>query len=156
MNNPKQPIFESAEEAYDFAFRNQCKLDLNDEILIATKPNLSYWYAKNILKEKFELGEKIISTSSVYSFLYATEVLKSRFKQGEKTIAEDCLSGSKHLNLCNIYINYFKNEDLTDILKFFSIESLEKFFTHEHELEVTSKYKDTIIKELFKKKVLNQ
>lgn len=52
-----------------------------------------FYYARNILKYRFELGEEIISMDAQYSFWYADEVLYGRFPIGENTISKDsCFS----------------------------------------------------------------
>jgi hypothetical protein len=61
----------------------------NDFFNLEKSPQYSYWYAREVLKSRFELGEKAISNNSEYSYLYAREVLKSRFELGEKAISAD-------------------------------------------------------------------
>ena len=56
---------------------------------IATRPECSYWYASYIIKEKWEEGEKSISTDSECSYLYAYNIIKDRWEDGEKSIATD-------------------------------------------------------------------
>ncbi len=46
------------------------------------------WYASNILKSRFELGEKAISKSGHESYYYAVDTIKERFLLGEKSIKE--------------------------------------------------------------------
>ena len=41
------------------------------EPTIAKSPKDSYFYAKNILKAQFKLGEKAIATDAQYSYVYA-------------------------------------------------------------------------------------
>lgn len=57
------------------------------EQIIATNPEFSYSYANNIIKGRFELGENIISKSPKYSYRYAAHILNSRFPLGESAIA---------------------------------------------------------------------
>ena len=46
----------------------------------------SYSYALDVLKTRFEAGEKIIATSAYYSYCYARDVLNGRFEAGEEKI----------------------------------------------------------------------
>ena len=46
----------------------------------------SHYYARDVLKGRFELGEKAISMSARYSYYYARDILKGRFELGEKAI----------------------------------------------------------------------
>jgi len=48
----------------------------------------SYYYAKDVLKGRFEMGEDAISKDARYSYLYAIDVFKGRFKTGEKAISK--------------------------------------------------------------------
>ena len=47
--------------------------------MIATDALFSYRYAVEVIKERFELGEKAISTDPAYSFAYTRNVLKGTF-----------------------------------------------------------------------------
>lgn len=51
---------------------------------------LYFVYARDILKDRFELGEDIISKNAWYSCNYSISVLKGRFELGESAI---CTSG---------------------------------------------------------------
>ena len=48
--------------------------------MIATDALFSYRYAVEVIKERFELGEKAISTDPAYSFAYTRNVLKGTFE----------------------------------------------------------------------------
>ena len=48
-----------------------------------------YDYVRDVLKGRFELGEKAISKDTYYSYYYAYEILKDRFELGEETISKD-------------------------------------------------------------------
>ncbi len=48
----------------------------------------SYFYARDILKGRFILGEQAISMDAQWVFIYATRVLKERFILGEKVIKD--------------------------------------------------------------------
>ena len=50
-------------------------------------PFWAYWYAREVIGGRFELGEETIAKSSLYSYLYARNVLKGRFELGEAAIA---------------------------------------------------------------------
>jgi hypothetical protein len=61
------------------------------EKIIAKSADYSYLYAKDVLKGPFPLGEASIAKYAYYGCLYATYVLKGRFKKGEAAIATDVL-----------------------------------------------------------------
>ena len=65
------------------------KNKLNEEKEALKSPHYSYYYARNVLKSRFEKGEDIISKSPHYSYLYALKVLKGRFEKGEDAISEN-------------------------------------------------------------------
>lgn len=46
----------------------------------------SYFYALEILRERFYDGEEIISKDGFFSYLYAIDIIKGRFELGEKEI----------------------------------------------------------------------
>ena len=54
---------------------------------IAKSAMYSHLYAHDILKRRFEAGEKAIATNTKYSYLYARDILKGKFEAGEKAIA---------------------------------------------------------------------
>lgn len=56
---------------------------------MATAPKESYLYARQVLRDRFELGEKSIATDAFYSYMYSRYVLHSRFKLGEPVINTD-------------------------------------------------------------------
>ena len=58
------------------------------EKYIAKSAQYSYYYAKNILKGPFPLGEEAIAKDTVYANEYAKEVLKGPFPAGEEAIAK--------------------------------------------------------------------
>jgi len=49
----------------------------------------SFWYAREIIGGRFELGEDAISEDAEYSYLYARNVIKGRFILGEAEIIKD-------------------------------------------------------------------
>jgi len=65
------------------------KNKLNEEKEALKSPHYSYYYARNVLKSRFEKGEDIISKSPHYSYCYARNVLKGRFEKGENAISKD-------------------------------------------------------------------
>lgn len=61
---------------------------------------LSYKYALNVLKGRFEIGEEAISGFLAHSMSYASEVLKGRFVLGENIIstnASDSIWYARHI-----------------------------------------------------------
>jgi lambda repressor-like predicted transcriptional regulator len=59
------------------------------ECIIAKNPEYSYWYAKEIIRGRFVLGEKSISKKSSLSYYYAANVLENKFVLGEKEISKE-------------------------------------------------------------------
>ena len=49
----------------------------------------SYYYAKDVLRGRFPLGEAAISTHEWWAYLYAQDVLRKPFPLGEAAIATD-------------------------------------------------------------------
>ena len=58
------------------------------ETWIARSPQLSYMYAKHVLKGPFPQGELSIAQDAQYSFRYAREILKAPFLLAESCIKE--------------------------------------------------------------------
>jgi len=76
----------SPEEAY-----TRLKNGDKDPVLVravAKSPRYAYYYAKDILKGPFSLGEPIIAKHPGYSYSYALYVLKGPFTLGEPAIAK--------------------------------------------------------------------
>lgn len=59
------------------------------EAAIAKDARYSYYYARNVLRKPFPLGEPAIAKETSYSHLYAYDVLKKPFPLGEPAIAKD-------------------------------------------------------------------
>lgn len=57
------------------------------EGIIAKDASAAFEYARQVVKGKFELGEKEIAYSEYYSLEYAKEVIEGRFELGEDAIA---------------------------------------------------------------------
>jgi hypothetical protein len=58
-----------------------------DEKLLAKDAEISYDYAKTILRDRFKLGEPIIAKNGYIAYKYARDILKDRFKEAEPAIA---------------------------------------------------------------------
>ena len=56
---------------------------------IAKDPEWAYWYADEVLKGPFKLGEPAIAEDSMRAYWYAAEILEGPFPLGEPTIAKD-------------------------------------------------------------------
>jgi hypothetical protein len=54
-----------------------------------TDPQSAYYYAKHIIKGRWEQGEAIIATDPDWAYWYAYYVIKGRWEQGEPIIATD-------------------------------------------------------------------
>ena len=84
-----------------------CEIDLNilrqfksveNFIKSPNAPFWTYWYAENVLKGRFELGESIIARDAQNSLYYAENVLKGRFALGEPAIATDAVYSYDYAN----------------------------------------------------------
>lgn len=71
---------------YHALYNNYPKEDL--EPVIKTHSYFSYLYAKNILKQRFYLGEESIAFDSEYAYLYAKNIIKGPWEEGELSIAK--------------------------------------------------------------------
>jgi hypothetical protein len=68
-----------------------------------SSPREAYYYALQVLKGRFQDGEKAISTDAEYSYRYAKDVLKDRFEAGESAILSSAYKEKYHscfLNRC--------------------------------------------------------
>jgi len=75
-------------QAYDKAY-NLGKRIPKLESLISQDCHASYWYAKDVIKDRFILAEPIISKDVYYSYSYARDVIKGRFILAEPAISKD-------------------------------------------------------------------
>jgi len=71
----------------NYAIKNQKSLPYKKELIVASRPDTSYEYARKVLRERFPLGEKEIMKSSKYSYLYAKDVIHRKWPPGEPAIA---------------------------------------------------------------------
>src|SRR5574343_446925 len=80
-----------------WAFEYVSKHGKDEELEPAIAKNLkdSYFYAKNILRGPFKLGEKTIATDAQYSYVYAKYILSGPFLLGEPAIANSILYSKK-------------------------------------------------------------
>ena len=62
------------------------------EKYIAKSAQYSYYYARDILKGPFPLGEEAIAKNSNSAYEYAKDVLKGPFPAAEAAIAKDAVS----------------------------------------------------------------
>jgi hypothetical protein len=80
------------EEAYRLARNHPSEFEKNKdeyENIIATDGYYPYYYARDVLKGRFEKGEDAIATNEWYSYYYAEDILNGRFEKGEYAISED-------------------------------------------------------------------
>jgi len=62
---------------------------LDDALLDDKAPFWSYWYARNVINGRWELGEAAIAKDTEWSYKYACNVIKGRWELGEVAIAKD-------------------------------------------------------------------
>jgi len=92
-------IFDNDDEKYDFILKSRDAAniyikclktrDKNLENLIKINPEYAYYYAKNIIKGRFEEVEPYIMKDSKYAYEYAKNIIKGRFKEAEPYIKKD-------------------------------------------------------------------
>ena len=84
------PLYEKAMECIPDLFwekyENNPKELKKREGAISMSAKYSYYYALDVLKTRFEAGEKVIATNTWFSYGYDFYVLKARFEAGEKKI----------------------------------------------------------------------
>ena len=69
--------------------RKKDKRILELEKIISTDSYYSYRYARDIIKEPFELGEDVISKDPQLSHCYARDIIGGPWKRGEDIISKD-------------------------------------------------------------------
>jgi len=84
INNVRLPSF-----AFAYFIKLMKKKDPEIMKYVTINSQLSYYYAENILRGRFELGEEAIAKDTVYSYYYAKNIIRGRFELGEKAIAKD-------------------------------------------------------------------
>ena len=96
------------EEAY-YKCKNENRRIPELEDVIATDSKYSYRYAINIIKGRWEKGERSISTNSHYSYWYVINIINCPFELGHRAIF------NSHYK--NEYIDFLKsiNYDLSEI-----------------------------------------
>ena len=82
--------------SYNFDDSNFQKLEKFENIEEALKSltltdiaKFFYFYANDVIGERFLMGESAIAKDPKYSCLYAMDVIKARFPEGEPEIAKD-------------------------------------------------------------------
>jgi len=58
------------------------------EQIISKDAYYSYFYARNVIKGRWKLGEAAISEDAIHSYFYARDIIKRRFVLGEAAISE--------------------------------------------------------------------
>ena len=84
-------VLDYVENAFEYAFYLPKGLKVPKEVeeMIADSSDHAYWYARDVLRGRFALGEAAIARDTYNSCWYAIEVLKRRFELGEPAIARD-------------------------------------------------------------------
>ena len=73
--------------AYEYVSKHGKDEDL--EPIIAKNAEYSFWYAIEVLDDRFELGEKAIAKNYYLAYRYAKLILNGPFKLGEPVIAKN-------------------------------------------------------------------
>jgi hypothetical protein len=74
-----------------------------------TDPHYAYWYARDVIKGRFKLGETTIAKSPFYAYHYAHDIIKGRWEQVEPTIATD--EYGAYWYACNVLEFSLENEN---------------------------------------------
>ena len=70
------------------------KLMLSDDKFDLLESNTNdapwaYYYARDVLKERWPEGEAVIAADGLWAYAYAKDVINGRFPEGESVIAKD-------------------------------------------------------------------
>jgi len=76
------------EEAYCKA-KKLGKITPKLEPAISKDAYCSYYYARNMIKDRFILAEPTISKDTAYGYYYARDIIKGKFSLAEPTIGEN-------------------------------------------------------------------
>jgi len=76
------------QEAYRKAY-NSGKRIPELEQTISKNAEYSYYYAKDVIKDRFIIAEPIISKDAEWSYYYAEDVIKGKWEIAETTISKD-------------------------------------------------------------------
>src|SRR5574343_449557 len=71
---------------WDIAYSGK-KLNATQIQTLAKSPKYAYYYARDIIKGRFQEGEAAIAGNAYYAYLYARDIIKGRWPEGEKAIA---------------------------------------------------------------------
>lgn len=82
-------MFEKDKFDYYYLIANTGMINSKLEFIISQDPMLSYSYARNILHDRFILGEPTIGSDSFYSYFYMLYIVKGIWKLGEQSISID-------------------------------------------------------------------
>jgi len=59
------------------------------ELTISKDAQYSYFYARDVIKGRWELAEPAISKDALYSYYYARNIIKGKFISGEAVISKN-------------------------------------------------------------------
>lgn len=79
---------EAAGLTYNYAYNEIKGRYDSGESVLAKSPKFAFYYARDVLKGRFAQGEAAIATEAHYAYLYAFFIFKGPFKQGEDAIAK--------------------------------------------------------------------
>jgi hypothetical protein len=98
------------EEAYKICYKKNKRITKLENI-IASSSYYSYMYARDVVKNRFEEGEKEISTASNWSFGYAKNIIKAPFPLGHPAIFNSESSRSNYSDfLENLEFSNYKRD----------------------------------------------
>lgn len=85
--------------SYDYAVRSGARFLLGEDAIVLS-PEYSYLYALNVIKGRWEPGEKaILSSSSSLCSSYAVNVLQAPWPSGEKLISKSAADSVSYVNM---------------------------------------------------------
>jgi hypothetical protein len=66
------------------------RMTVDDEMLKSLNSSTeAYYYARDVIKGRFEMGEPVIAKNMYSAYAYARKIIKGRFELGEKVIMSD-------------------------------------------------------------------
>jgi len=93
---PKQAYYKATRDLGERIPELELELELKLKLVINEDAKYSYYYARDIIKGRWEKGELDISKDAYYSYCYAIEVIKGRWELGEAAISKDARYSSHY------------------------------------------------------------
>lgn len=89
----------TSEEAYNECLKQNKNIPELESFII-NEAKWSFFYARDIIKKRWEKGENVISQNTEYSYRYSLEIVKKQWLKGEESINKN--SEYAYYYVCNI------------------------------------------------------